>query len=114
MFVWVAPMQLTSNMVYALERQLQPNLVFGRHLVSRQHLQSSSLQSVCHHMAHSSMPVAISAQQRKWGIAQHAAKQGLGMASEMLRPHMQAGVKLPEKGHQQQQQQSSLQQSRLE
>ena len=92
--------QVTSNMVYALERQLQANLMFaGRHLVSGQHLQSSSFHSARHHMAHSTMPVAIPAQQAKQGIDQHAAQQGLELASEMLRPHMQAGVKLPEKGH---------------
>ena len=112
--VWVAPVQVINNMVYALERQLQPMAKFaGRHLATGQHLQSPLLQSARRHMALSILPMAVSAQQAEQGMDQHAAHQGLGLASEM-RFQTETGVKLPEKGRQQQQQQSGLEQSRLQ
>ena len=115
--VWFAPMQVMSNMVYALERQLHPKVPLpGFRVATGQHMQSSSFQSACHHMAHSlqHLPMPRPSQQAKQNAVKHIAQKAPRSAWEMLLcPQTEAGAQLPEKGYQQQHLQSKLQQSRL-
>ena len=92
-----------TNMVYALERQLQPKLQFsGSRLATGQHLQSSAVQPACSHSSHWMSPMAIPDGQARQGMVKHPAQKWPGSACQMLH-HQQptrTGVKLTGRGYQ--------------
>lgn len=85
-----ACLQVMSNMVYALEHQLQPRpqAAGHRYMPTGQQLQSPPLQPARQHMAHviRSPPTAIPAQQAKQGVMREPAQKGPGAAWGVLRP----------------------------
>lgn len=99
-----ACLQVMSNMVYALEHQLQPRpqLAGHRYMPTGQQLLNCSLPAARHHMAQvvRSLPTAIPVQQAKQGAASNPAQKGTGAA--WAAPLMHTAVRLSERGQQQQ------------
>lgn len=84
-----ACLQVMSNMVYALQHQLQPKPLAGQHCMpTGQQQLSSSLQSARHHVAYvpRSLPTAIPVQEAKQGVTRDPAQKGSGAAWGLLRP----------------------------